>query len=148
MTRSRRRICLLSAVLSILLPTVGLTYSLAQGPAATPGAGISLNWPSLLLTFVGMLLGSGIAWGTFRERVKQYGEWLSDHERQLASLDKVYVRQDLCALKEQASLTAATTAAQEATRVATTAAAAVAQAHQDMTEIAAGVKQLLERQGG
>jgi hypothetical protein len=172
MTRNRRRVYLFAGALSVLLPLVGFTYCLAQGPAPSAG-GVSINWPSLLLTLIGMLVGSAIGCGTFRERVSQHGRQLDDHEAQLNGLTARFMPRELCTVTEQASAAAAgvaattaataataaataaaniastaATAAQNAASVAAAAAETVAQTHKDLSAISEGIKRLLERQGG
>jgi len=148
MGRARYRRYLVTAALSVFLPLAGLTYCLAQGAAASNGGSMNFNWPSVVLTVVGMLLGSGVVWGMFRERVKQYGVLLAEHEKRLGDLGNVYVSRELCVLKEQVAAAAAAAAAREAAQSVVEVVSLMEQAHRDMTEIVAEIKRMLERQGG
>src|ERR1035437_3479367 len=150
-----RRLYVSAAGLAVILPLAGLAYTFAQG-AVAPAGGMSttLNWPSVLLTLFGAILGVAVMWGTFRERVNTH----TTEIRELWDKQKEFITRRECDLIERANAGAGgggvvvVAAAAAAVTVANATEKRQEAAHQDMVGLAAsmiaateGIKELLAR---
>src|ERR1035437_7518374 len=148
-----RRLYVSAAGLAVILPLAGLAYTFAQG-AVAPSVGMSttLNWPSVLLTLFGAVLGGAVMWGTFRERVNTH----TTEIRELWDKQKEFITRRECELIERGNAGGGGAVVVAAAAAAVTVANATEKrqeaAHQDMVGLAAsmiaateGIKELLAR---